>query len=134
MVTSDKKINNVEIEGFPRLKHGGGFELMQCLPNSRMLRVVNTTFNVKDIRSHMTGSQCKIYIRLIQTALDTTPIEVKQETQIKEKCQHCGLEFLFCELRKHILTCHRRRESLEVEDHLCTKIEDEDEDEDEDEG
>jgi len=44
-LTSNEKLDDDddggEIVGFPRLKDGGGFDLMQCYPNSRKLRVID---------------------------------------------------------------------------------------------
>ena len=96
-----EKLTSDEI-GFPKLKKGGGFELLRCVSNTKDLAPIRSgTFNVKDIRSSLGSPQSKIYVRPIQMPLDTTPIITENVSTLKEKCIHCGEYFLLKELRKH---------------------------------
>ena len=87
--------------GFPQLKSCGGFELLQCVPNCKILESIECAMAVKTLKTSV--GQGKIYIRPIQRSLSVIPI--KQEvlsTTLKEKCIYCGKEFLLKDLRSYI--------------------------------
>ena len=91
--------------GYPQLKHCGGFELMQCLSNSRDLSVLSCSLAAKDIKAKVGGGQGKIFIRPIQKNLCTKKMIEDSKSSLKEKCMTCGSEVFLHELRSHIISC-----------------------------
>lgn len=102
ILSDDKKENN-EIVGFPQLRQGGGFELLQCLPNCRELTMINCHWAVTELKANL-GSQSKMYVRPIQINLSTKPINPESRAQVKQKCNGCKKEFMMNELRGHLGT------------------------------
>ncbi|XP_057290583.1 uncharacterized protein LOC130647115 [Hydractinia symbiolongicarpus] len=96
---------NGETEGFPTLKHCGGFELLKCIPNCRILEPLNCKLNSISLKA--TIGQGKIYIRPIQKSLSVIPLQKASTvtTSIKEKCLNCFEEFCLEELRQHTELC-----------------------------
>ena len=82
ILSDDKKENN-EIVGFPQLCQGGGFELLQCLPNCRELTMINCHWAVNELKANL-GSQSKVYVRPIQRNLSTKPINPETRAQVKQ--------------------------------------------------
>ena len=105
------KLTSSELDGdqntisFPQLKNCGGFELLQCVPNGRVLESIECAMAVKTLET--SAGQRKIYIRPIQRSLSVIPIrqEVLSTAPLKEKCIYCGKQFLLKELRSHIDSC-----------------------------
>jgi len=64
-------------EIFPRLKEGGGFQLLKCLPNSRMLELLSMAAHTSPAVLKERVGKARTYIRPIQRDLDLTPVEVK---------------------------------------------------------
>eukprot|EP00794_Sanderia_malayensis_P002531 gene2531-2927_t len=91
--------------GYPQLKDCGGFELLQCLSNSRDLSVLNCSLAAKDIKAKVGGGQGKIFIRPIQKNLCTKKMIQDSKSSLKEKCITCGSELFLHELRSHIRSC-----------------------------
>ena len=91
--------------GYPQLKDCGGFELMQCLSNSRDLSVLCCSLAAKDIKAKVGGGQGKIFIRPIQKNLCTKKIIEDSKSSLKEKCMTCGTDIPLHELRSHITSC-----------------------------
>lgn len=59
---------------FPKLKHGGGFELCRCLPNSRQLDVLTAiTHSSPSILKDRVGNS-RTYLRPLQQDLDMDSI------------------------------------------------------------
>ena len=108
-LTSNEINEDGEMEGFPKLKNSGGFELLTChSAGSRDLTVLNCILSAKEIRMAIGGSQTKIYIRPIQNSLDMKPLTAeKKESTLKEKCRICNLEMPLNELRKHFRSCSK---------------------------
>ena len=104
-ITSDVKDDAGNNIGFPQLKTCGGYEMMRCAPNCRDLRVINSSWNAKDLRSNLGGGQGKIYLRPIQKCLSTQPLIQASQSEVKEKCQMCHQEILVRKLRDHIWDC-----------------------------
>uniref|UniRef100_A0A8W8J7A0 HECT domain-containing protein n=1 Tax=Magallana gigas TaxID=29159 RepID=A0A8W8J7A0_MAGGI len=98
-------MRNGESIGFPQLQNSGGFELLNCKQNCRELTLINCHWNVRSLKSYI-GNQAKIYIRPIQTSLDTTPKDQGEIlTDAKVSCKACHCLFSVRELRAHIQTC-----------------------------
>ena len=116
---SSDDVTNGETVGFPQLKNCGGFELLHCQRNCRNLTLITCPWNVKSLRSYL-GSQSKIYLRPIQTDLNTEPIVVEALSPVTESCKRCKKLFSVHDLRSHILTCtlgeHLGYESDELPD------------------
>ena len=67
---------------------------------------IGLIFNILIRFIHWKGNQAKIYIRPIQTSLDTTPKdqrEVLSDAKVSCKTWHCLLSV--CELRNHVSIC-----------------------------
>jgi hypothetical protein len=47
--------------GFPQLRDGGGFELLQCQSNCRRLTMIKCQWSVKHLKANL-GGQSKIYV------------------------------------------------------------------------
>ena len=69
------------LEEFPKLKGGGGFELMRCGANSRVLEpIVSAALKSPRATQERVG-RSKVYIRPIQADLDTAPVESENLNQ-----------------------------------------------------
>lgn len=62
------------LEAFPKLKDGGGYQLLKGLPNSRNLEVLSLAVHTSPSLLKRVGNS-RTYIRPIQKDLDLTPIE-----------------------------------------------------------
>lgn len=102
--------------GFPQLKICGGFEMMRCAPNCRDLTIIDSSWCAKDLRSNLGGGQGKIYLRPIQKALSTKPLQQQSESAVKEKCYMCNQEVLVRKLREHLWACTDALNSEEDEE------------------
>lgn len=98
-------LRNEETIGFPQLKSCGGFELLNCKQNCRQLTLINCPWNIRSLKSYI-GNQAKIYIRPIQSSLDTTPKDQGEVlSEAKESCKACHCLFPVRELRQHVQIC-----------------------------
>ena len=102
-IMSDEVVED-ETLGFPQLKVGGGFELLQCQSNCRKLTMITCGWAVKNLKANL-GTQTKIYVRPIQQNLSTKPLKPENVVQVKQTCNGCLEEFLMHELRNHLYTC-----------------------------
>lgn len=79
----------------------GGFELLQCTPNCRDLKVLKHAIAVKELTNHI-SIHGKIYIRPIKRRLSTIPLAPQRnESKVKEKHSACSDIFYVKDLRKH---------------------------------
>ena len=60
---------------FPRLKEGGGFQLLRGLPNSRAMELLSMAVHTSPSLLKQRVGNARTYIRPIQRDLDLTPIE-----------------------------------------------------------
>ena len=97
------EVVEAETLGFPQLKVGGGFELLQCQSNCRKLTMITCPWAVKNLKANL-GTQSKIYVRTIQQNLSTKPLKPEKVIQVKQTCNGCLKEFLMYELRNHLYT------------------------------
>ena len=98
-----------ETEGFPKLRDCGGFEIFQCLPNSRDLIVIESGLAARVFKAKLHGSQGKIYIHPIQKVLLINPITQQRSSQRMPKWIMCITEVQVRDLRAHLWSC-----SLEI--------------------
>ena len=104
-LTSDAKDEFGNTSGFPQPRTSGGFEMLQCLANSKNISVSGTFWSFCDLQSAL-GGQAKIYPRPIQKNLSTRSEEPKRsESLLKEKRCCCQKPFLLSEMREHSLQC-----------------------------
>ena len=93
--------------GYSQLQICGGFELMKCIPNCKVLEPVECQISAKSLKA-ATG-QGKIYIRPIKRSLSVLSLKSEASpcstSTLKEKCVHCYKEYLFNVLRSHVLSC-----------------------------
>ena len=88
-----------EINGLPKLRDCGGFELMRCVANCRELVLIEGSWGVKELKANV-GAQAKIYLRPIQKSLSTEPLAAEKTSKVKEICLSCNKEFFVHELRR----------------------------------
>ena len=102
---NEDEVHTQILEQFPKLKEGGGFELMHCSSSCRQLKNINCKWDVKSLKS-VVGPQGKFYIRPIQHCLPTDLSEVVQiESNLNVVCENCSKSFMMNEIRDHISTC-----------------------------
>ena len=93
-----------QCKGFPKLNDCGGFELMHCIANFRVLEPLNCSMTTKTLKSHV--GQGKLYIRPIQKNLSVISVpQNENHATLKEKCEFCQNEFLLQDLRNHVDMC-----------------------------
>ena len=61
-------------ESFPRLRDGGGFQLLKGMPNSRSTEVLSVAVHASPSMLKQRVGSSKTYIRPLQRDLDLTPI------------------------------------------------------------
>ena len=70
-----QEFHEVLLSAFPRLENGGGFELLRCVPNTRLLELISSSLAKSPKLLRQVIGNSRIYIRPIQKDLDITPIE-----------------------------------------------------------
>jgi hypothetical protein len=63
------------IDAFPKLREAGGFEMMRCSANARVLEHIASSALQSPRSTHDHVGRSKVYIRPIQKDLDITPVE-----------------------------------------------------------
>ena len=97
----------VSDEGFRRLNEIGGFELLRCQSNCRLLEPINVKWTPESLRSTI-GCQAKLFIRPIQRCLSLeSVVQISSPLQLKEKCILCKNDFTITELRAHLENCEK---------------------------
>ena len=76
----------VLLESFPKLKDGGGYQLLKGVPNSRTLEVLSLSVHTSPSLLKQRVGNSRTYIRPIQKDLDLSPIE----DTIDAVCVHSG--------------------------------------------
>ncbi len=76
-----QEFHSILITAFPRLRDGGGFELLRCVANTRLLEAISPSVarSPKVLRRVVGNS--RIYIRPIQKDLDVTPVDEPSTSQ-----------------------------------------------------
>ena len=84
---------------FPQRKNCGGFELLRCVLNCRVLESIECAMAVKKLKTSV--GLGKIYVRPIQRSLSVISIkqEVSSTTSLKETCIYCGKKILIERLK-----------------------------------
>ncbi|VDI17898.1 Hypothetical predicted protein, partial [Mytilus galloprovincialis] len=103
--SSQKKLFSEE--GFNKLRDCGGFELLRCQSNCRLLEIISSKYTPESLRS-IIGGQSKIYIRPIQAnlSMSASPVaQIANTSEIKEKCRFCEKDILITDLRDHLKDC-----------------------------
>jgi len=97
---------SLQTVGYPKLTSSGGFELMRCIPNCKVLEPIKGSMAVENLKRSV--GQGKIYIRPIQSSLSILPLKgsaTVQTSSLKERCMKCGELFSISLLRDHLLSC-----------------------------
>ena len=93
--------------GYSQLQNCGGFELMKCIPNCKVLEPPECQISEKNLQ--VPAGQGKLYIRPIQRSLSVLPLKSEASpcstSALKEKCVHCYKEYPLKVLRSHVLPC-----------------------------
>ena len=91
---------------YSQLQNCGGFELMKCIPNYKVLEPLE--FKISGINLKVAAGQGKIYIRPIQRSLSVLPLKSEVlsclTSALKEKCVHCYKEYPLSVLLSHVLS------------------------------
>ena len=72
---SQVEFRNLLLEHFPRLKEGGGFQLLKGLPNSRNMEVLSMAVHTSPAMLKQRVGVSRTYIRPVQRDLDLTAVE-----------------------------------------------------------
>ncbi len=72
---SQVEFRNLLLEHFPRLKEGGGFQLLKGLPNSRNMEVLSMAVHTSPALLKQRVGASRTYIRPVQRDLDLTAVE-----------------------------------------------------------
>ena len=71
-------LSEILLSSFPKLQEGGGFELCQCIPNTRTLSVLPTELLSSAILLKRRVKNSRTYIRPIQRNLDLAPVAIPE--------------------------------------------------------
>ena len=77
---------------FPKLRLGGGYQLLKCLPNTRRLEVLSMAVHNSLTLLKQRVENARTYIRPIQKDLDLTPLE----ESIEAVCYYLRTIWLLC--------------------------------------
>ena len=90
---SAEEYKKVLIDNFPKLCDSGGYELMRCCPNSRLLECISASALQSPQSTQERVGRSKVYIRPI---LDVTPVENEENFESKvRKSSVVFANFLF---------------------------------------
>ena len=100
-------VESDETAGYSQLKNCGGFELLRCIPNCKVLKPVDVVMSAKNLKAG--AGQGKIYVRPIQRSLSVIPLKCEtssfSSSVLKEKFVYCLKEFPLQSLRAPVLMC-----------------------------
>ena len=88
---SPEVFRQVIIDSFPKLASAGGFELMRCVANFKVLEAISQSIAVSPKRLKSVIGKSRIFVRPIQRDLDIEPSD--------EKCssaQVCSIRCCYC--------------------------------------
>ena len=93
--------------GYSQLQNCGGFELMKCIPNCKVLEPLEFQISAKNLKA--AAVQGKFYIRPIQRSLSVLLLKSEASpcsiSALEEKCVHCYKEYHLNILSSHVLSC-----------------------------
>ena len=77
------EFNETLLQAFPKLKYGGGFEMLKCTSSTRKLEVIPFTISssARLLKAYM--GTARIYIRPIQVNLDLTPMDTTNDCTVR---------------------------------------------------
>jgi len=67
-----EKFKEVIYECYPKLRAGGGFQMLKCLPNTRQLELLPITLHANPSIMKETVGNSRTYLRPVQKHLDLT--------------------------------------------------------------
>ena len=92
---------------YSQLQNCGGFELMKCIPNFKVLEPLECQISAKNLKAP--AGQGRIYIRPIKRSVSVLPLKSEASlcstSALKEKCVSCYKEYPLNVLRSHVLSC-----------------------------
>lgn len=94
-----QEFHEILFNAYPRLRNGGGFELLRCLPNTRRLEPISVSIAKSPKMLRQVVGASKIYIRPIQRDLDITPVAdhfPSQEVRYSPVCTNFCFYCYFC--------------------------------------
>lgn len=75
MDCSAEEYRDQVLEAFPKLTEAGGYEMMRCIPNSRVLEPIAASALQSPRATHERVGHSRVYLRPIQKDLDTSSIQ-----------------------------------------------------------
>ena len=98
LAISQEEFRALVLDHFPRLKDGGGFQLLKCVPNSRTLEKLSMAVHTSLALLKQRVGSSRTYIHPLQRDLDLTAVEESQEmVRIHTMC--------LCKILYHIINC-----------------------------
>ena len=76
---SPQEFQETLLTEFPKLRKGGGFELLKCSASTRQLELIPFSISISPSLLRSWIGTARIYLRPIQLNLDLTPTEVVVE-------------------------------------------------------
>ncbi|CAC5407180.1 unnamed protein product [Mytilus coruscus] len=111
-IMSAEETEDGDVQGFPKLKLAGGFELLKASQNCRTLSVLKCNWSVKEMKT-VISAQTRVYIRPIQNNLSIVPEKSESGKKMvtrSETCQYCKQDFDVRALRAHVESCSQSSE------------------------
>ncbi|XP_051989522.1 uncharacterized protein LOC127648798 isoform X2 [Xyrauchen texanus] len=117
--TDPQKFKDVIMEAFPKLRQGGGFELLKISGNTRsrhlsLIPCPNEGYHVKYLKDPQNQiGHSTIFIRPLQRNLEVESTSHPNRDELigpPQKCVVCGDEFPFAEIKCHSDECMRSAE------------------------
>lgn len=87
---SDEQFKEVLLSYFPRLRQGGGYQLLKGLPNSRKLEVLPSVVYTSPAALKQQVGTSRTYMRPIQRDLDLEPNQDTTDLEVNYSSKHCS--------------------------------------------
>lgn len=77
------------ISAFPKLKEGGGFDILRCIPNTKDLEIISLAVAQSPKLLKSVVANGRVFVRPIQQNLQLDPIVLSTTQVITNICVHC---------------------------------------------
>ena len=81
---SAEEFKEILLTSFPRLRQGGGYQLLKCMPNSRKLECLSSGVYSSPAALKQRVGSSRTYLRPIQRDLDIEPAEDSSDSGVSE--------------------------------------------------
>ena len=83
MDCSAEEYRDQVLEAFPKLTEAGGYEMMCCIPNSRVLEPIAASALQSPRATHERVGRSRVYLRPYQKDLDTSSIQEPTSNSVR---------------------------------------------------